>query len=332
MSGPRLKAEALIWRNRGARSRLNGTTVVFLSLIAVAAILFLERRLPAVLHWLQPRAPWGGVLAAFFSAVGVAQRRALKRTQFSRSWLAALPVRTATSRWEAFLIETSPAAVAIAALSVLAALVLPMPAFEPSVKLSAIFAVWAYLGGGVLAGVALSFLIPLPKPVDLPPGSRYVPKPKIIRAAVIRPSLQSLGGWPIRQMFAWAQPKVVARALIPVLVMMPLGTKADDAMIAIALFGVLFAMALLSGAVISVSRAARRWLAPVPLRPSALTRALLLPAWGLIAAGGVMEALLLMVFNVSFRVSAIAGAATALVGSVALALALFWSMQRRRVP
>jgi hypothetical protein len=333
MSGPRLAAETLIWRNRGARNKLDKAAIAFLSLIAAAAILILERRSLPALHWLQANALWGGVLAAFFSAVGVAQRRALKRTQFSRSWLAALPVRTGTARREAFFIETLPAAAAIATLCVLAALASLLPAFDPSLKFSAIFLVWAYLCGGVLLGVALSFLIPVPKPMDLPPGSRYVPKPKIIRAALIRPSLLSLGGWPIRQMFAWAQPKVVARALIPVLVMMPLGTKADDAMIAIALFGVLFAMVLLSGAVISVSRAAVRWLAPAPVRESALIRAVLLPASGLIAAGGVMEVLLLMVFNVSFRTSAIVGAITALMGCMTLAVALLWRMRPgRRVP
>jgi hypothetical protein len=332
MNGPRLAAETLIWRNRGARIRLSRTAIACLSLITLAAILFIERRSFTVLQWLQPQAPWCAVLAAFFTAVGVAQRRAVKRTQFLRSWLAAVPVAAARARWEAFLIETLPAGVAAVALCVLAGLAALTPASDSSAKFSTIFMVWAYLALGVLSGVALSFLIPVPKPVDLPPGSRYVPKLKVVRAVPVQPSLLSLGGWPVRQMFAWAQPKVVARAVIPVLVMMPMGTKADDAMIAIALFGVLFAMVLLSSAVISVSRAARRWLAPAPIRTSTLTRAFLLPACGLIAAGSAMEALLLMVFNVSFRVSAAVGTISALVGCTALAVALLWSMRPRRVP
>ena len=59
------------------------------------------------------------------------------------------------------------------------------------------------------------------------------------------PRLSALGSWPVRQMFAWAQPKIVARAMIPILVMMPLGTTADAAMVVIALFGVVGALLLI---------------------------------------------------------------------------------------
>jgi hypothetical protein len=133
-------------------------------------------------------------------------------------------------------------------------------------------------------------------------------------------------------MFAWAQPKVVARALIPVLVMMPLGTKADEAMIAIALFGLLFAMSLLSSAVISVGRAAQRWLAPMPVRQAAVLRAILLPVWSVIAAASVIAALLLRVFNVSYRVSAMVGALAAVIGCALTAIALIWNTRARRAP
>jgi hypothetical protein len=331
MSGPRLAAEALMWRNRSARIRVNGILISVALLIGLLTVLVAARQ-PVTLfaQWLRSHGLWCADLAALFSALGVAQRRALQRKQFLRSWLAAVPVRAMTARWEAFLIETLPASIAVAALCLLAALLSLTLAFSTQPNFTAIFVVWGYFTAGVVSGVALSFLIPMPKPVDLPPGSRYVPKLRTHRAAGIRPSLSSLGRWPIRQMFAWAQPKVVARVLIPVLVMMPLGTRADDAMIAVALFVVLFAMTLLSSAVISVSRAAQRWLAPVPVRRAAIIRAFLLPACGMITAASVIEALLLLVFNVSYRTSATVTAIAALTGSVTIAAALMWNTRPRR--
>jgi hypothetical protein len=333
MSGPRLTAEALTWRTRSSRFGIKEAIIALLILMGLFAALAIERQsLAGWLQWLRSNGAACAGFAAFFSALGIAQRRNLLRGQFPRSWLAAVPVRPATARWEAFLIESLPAGTAVAAFSLLAALLSLTLAFAPNPHLTSILAVWAYLSGGVAGGVALSFLIPRPRPVDCPPGSRYVPKAKINRAAIIRPSLSALGRWPIRQMFAWAQPKLVARALIPVLVMMPLGTKADDAMIAIALFGVLFAMTLLTSAVFSVSRAAQRWLAPVPLRQAAIVRAFLLPACGVIAAASVVAALLLLVFNVSYRVSTTVAAISALAGCTAIAIALLLNTRPRRRP
>jgi hypothetical protein len=331
MSGPRLSAEVLIWRNRRARSQFNQAIIALLVSLGLTAVLIAEREsLARCVQWLFSHRQGCAGLAVFFGAVGVAQRRALQRTRFPRSWLAAVPVRTATARWEAFLIDTLPAVVAVLGLCGFALLVSLALAFQPTLSLKTIFALWAYLSGGIACGVALSFLIPVPKPVDLPPGSRYVPKPRVDRAAAIRPSLRGLGWWPIRQMFAWAQPKVVARALVPVLVMMPLGTRADDAMIAMGLFAVLLAMALLSGAVISVSRDAQRWLSPAPVRRVALIRALLLPAWGVIAAASVIGALLLLVFDVSYRLSAAVAAIAAVTDCAAIAIALLWNLRPRR--
>jgi hypothetical protein len=103
-------------------------------------------------------------------------------------------------------------------------------------------------------------------------------------------------------------------------------------MIAMGLFGVLLAMVLLSGAVISVSRNARRWLAPVPVRRAAIIRAILLPAWGVIAAASVTGALLLLVFDVSYRLSAAVAAIAAVTDCAAIAIALLWNLRPRRGP
>jgi hypothetical protein len=263
-------------------------------------------------------------LAAVFSALTVARRRVLKRAQLMRSWLAAVPVRSATARWEALLIETFPASATLIAIAVLA-----LFAAVASAQPGAVVALWANLSDGVILGVFVGYLIPAPKPVDLPPGSRYVPHREFRNAAPIRSSLKALGQWPIRQMFAWAQPKAVARATIPILVMMPLGTMADTAMVAIALFGVIGALLLLWSAVISVSGLAARWLAPLPVRPGAVVRAILLPACAFIAGASAMETLLLVVFDISYRSAVTAGASTAVIGCLLFSGALLWNVWPR---
>lgn len=137
---------------------------------------------------------------------------------------------------------------AIAAIGVLASVSTSyalVVALSRSGKIALPFTVAAYLSGGIALGVIGSFLVPQPKPVDLPPGSRCVPHRKVRRAARIRPSFGALGLWPIRQALAWAQPKIVARATIPILLSMGLGTTADVALIVIALSGVIGALLFL---------------------------------------------------------------------------------------
>jgi hypothetical protein len=173
-----------------------------------------------------------------------------------------------------------------------------------------------------------SFLIRQPKPVDLPPGSRYVPHAKSRRAAKIRPTLSALGSWPIRQAFAWAQPKVVSRAIIPILVMMPLGTTADTAMVVIGMSGIIGVLLLVWLGVMSAGRLARRWLAPLPVRSGEVIRAFLLPVCAVIVAASAIEALLLLVLNASYRSAAEVGAWTAVVGCVTVSGGLIWTCRQ----
>lgn len=238
--------------------------------------------------------------------------------------MAAVPVSASIARWESLLIDTFPAIVAIGLLTIAAIAYTLVRLFAKRAEIFAPFALCAYLCCGIALGVIGSFLVPRPKPQDLPPGSRYVPHQKLQRTAKLRPSLSALGSWPIRQAFAWAQPKIVSRAIIPILVMMPLGTTADAAMAAIALFGMLGVLLLICSAVISASRFARQWVAPVPARPSDAIRAFLPPACAVMVAAGAIEALLLLAFNVSYRVSAEVGACTAVLGCLTASGGLLW--------
>jgi hypothetical protein len=294
----------LVRRNQNARSKAR---IVFASLCigAVVALLWREREASAqAVGWLHLHRLVCAGIAAIASAVLVARRRALKRAEFARSWLAAVPIKSGTARWESLAIETLPASATIVALSVVTMIAPPSPAR---------WAVWLYLSAGLSVGVLASYLIPAPKAVDLPPGSRYVPHTRVRRAARILPALTALGQWPVRQMFAWIQPKMVARAAIPILVMMPMGTTADTAMVVIAMFGVAGALLLCVSAAIAVSRLARRWLAPLPMRLRAAMRAFLLPTIEVILGASIIEALLLLVLGASYRTSAAAAIGTAAV-------------------
>jgi hypothetical protein len=241
----------------------------------------------------------------------------LKREEFARSWLAAVPVRSRTARWEALIIETLPATAALVALTALGLGLGLVFAIAGGVHSGPLLAVWATLGAGVAIGVAVGYAMPTPKPVDSPPGSRYVPHHKANRAAKIRPSLAALGAWPVRQMFAWAPPKMVARATLPILVMMPMGTTADVAMGVIAVFGVNGVLVLLCMAALRLSHLVRRWMAPLPVRAGVVTRAFLLPTFGVMVGASAVEVLLLVAFGVSYHISAIAGLGTAVIGCLA---------------
>jgi hypothetical protein len=318
-------------RNRTLQSKVR---IVFALLCIGAAIALSwgEREaLAKIVEWLYVHRLVCGGIAAVASAVVVARRRALKRAEFAKSWLAAVPVRPATARWEALAIETLPASTAIAALTAIATAAAAALVFVPHAPNTSLWTAWLYLSLSVGLGVLMSYLIPAPKAVDLPPGSRYVPHTRPKRAARIQPSLRPLGHWPVRQMFAWIQPKMVARATIPILVMIPMGTTADTAMVVIAMCGVAAALLLSWSAAIAVSRLAGRWLSPLPMR-GAEVRALLKPTLAVILGASILEALLLLVLGVAYRTSAAVALCAAAAGCLATIGGVHWGARSKRTP
>jgi hypothetical protein len=326
MAGPRLLAERLIRLNRSAAAKTRRRILAAAGYGAALALLWAEREWFAqAIDWLNLHSLICGGLAAMASAVQVARRRALTRVQFARSWLAAVPI-PASARWEALWIESFPATAALIALLIMGLSCALVFALSHASHGGTVLAVWGTLSIGVAVGAAAGHALPAPKPADLPPGSRYVPHQKSRRAAKIRPSLSALGAWPVRQMFAWAQPKVVARTTVPIMVMLPLGTTADRAMSVLAVAAVSGALVLLCVAVVSISRHIWRWTAPLPLRTDSAMRAMLLPTLGVMIGASSLESLLLLTFDVSYRPAAAAGLATAVIGCLA---ALIGTQTRR---
>ena len=268
-------------------------------------------------------------MALIASAIAIARRRVRQRADHARSWLAALPVKPKIARWETLLIEMYPAAVAVVALTGVFVAVAILAAFMPVSRGAPALPVWATMSGGVILGAILSYLIPDPKPADLPPGSRYVPHGRSTRTSLLRPSLKALGVWPLRLMFARAQPALVARAILPILVMMPIGTSAAAALGIIAIYAVAGALLLLIPAVISVSGLGNIWMAPLPVRGSSMALAVLIPSLVAILGASAAEGLFLFVIGVSLRAAALAGLCIACVGcSVTIAVAN-WRMRAR---
>jgi hypothetical protein len=138
----------------------------------------------------------------------------------------------------------------------------------------------------------------------------------------LRPSLKALAFWPVRLMFARAQPKLVARAILPVLVLMPIGTSAATALCVIALYVVAGVLSLLIPAAISVSVSVRAWLAPLPVRMSRVMRMVVIPTIGIVAGASAAEGLLLFAMGASLRASFVSGLCMAVIGGVATLAAL----------
>jgi hypothetical protein len=328
VAGPRLTAALLIRANQSAAGKIRRRVIAVAAYALMMALLWAGREwLGGAIEWLRLHSVVCAGLAAVSTAMQVARRRVLKRAEFARSWLAAVPI-AASVRSEALMIETFPAAAALVLLLLMTLSCGVILAVSHSGSGGSLLPLWAAMSAGVAVGAIFSYAIPAPKPAEPPPGSRYVPHQKSKRAAKFRPSLAALGAWPVRQMFAWAQPKIVARATVPILVMMPMGTTADQAMSAVAAFAVTGFLVLLWTAAVSLSRRVCRWMAPLPVRAGTLMRAFLLPTMGVMAGASAVESLLLLTFDVPYRTAAAVGIVTALAGCLATSGSWLWQVRR----
>ncbi len=265
-------------------------------------------------------------IAAFVACVLVARRRSLKRTQASRSWTAALPVQPSIAAWEALLIEVAPALVMAGAVIVAFAIA--------SLWVAAAIFTGLEITAGIVVGTLVSYCMPAPKAVVLSPGSRYVPHRRGVQAPVPQGSLSALGTWPLRQMFASARPKAVARATLPMLLIMPMGATADSAMLILAILGVTGALLLLVSSTMAVGAWAARWVQPLPLSDGVLLRVLLGRALTVIFCAAVVAGWLLWVMGTPVVRSGIIGALTAaassLIAVVGCRLAILRTLKGRR--
>jgi hypothetical protein len=303
---PRLMAGYLAWRNRRrlhSRRRLLLAAALLAAWAIIAALLIATAQpaTAAALAWMYRHQFLLAGLAACTTAALVARRHAAQRSEAARSWLAALPVRPAAARWEALAIAAAPALGAICVVAAAGGTAWVWTQFAADSAPGALASTCLAVTAGVVVGAMTGCLVPAPKPIELPPGSRYVPRPRVPGARPPAPSLSALGQWPVRRMFASARPKAVSRAVLPILLAIPLGSTADAAMLEIALCAVLGAVLLLVAAIIRVSKESCRWLQPLPLPRTLLVRRLLIRPLALIAAAALIAAWLLWVMTYTGR-------------------------------
>jgi hypothetical protein len=248
-------------------------------------------------EWLERHTVFWAAMSALVSGVLVSRRRALNQLAAARSWAAALPVDRSTAEWQAIALESGPAlgmacllAAAFGTLCLLAIAGAGIPA--PIIP-------WAATTAGVLLGAAFAHWRPAAKPSESYEGSRYVPHRRRVLTPVPTGSLAALGAWPVRQMFASARPKTVARATLPILLAAPAGSKAADAMLALGLLTAACALVLLAASALSVCRKASRWLGPLPLESGPFARTTLTPALASMAVGACIGGWLLWVMGLS---------------------------------
>lgn len=338
-NAPRLMVAYLVWVNRGrgkAQRHLLLVVGLIIVWVIIVALLFSNTRAASAsaLAWMYGHRVFLAGLAACVTATLVSRRRALKRIEAARSWLAALPVRRAIARWEALAIETAPALGAICIVSAVFCTVWAMAIFATGLSPTELASTWFAITAGMAVGALVSYLVPAPKATELPPGSRYVPHRRVVGAASPAPSLSALGRWPVRQMFASARPKAVTRAVIPILLLIPLGSTADVAMLVIAMFAVLGAVLLLVSAIIRVSKASCRWLQPLPLRSVILARHLLARPLVVIAVAALIAAWLVWVMGApaahSLRYGALLMILSSFVAVVGTIAAMYRTKKGRR--
>jgi hypothetical protein len=303
---PRLLVGYLECVNGKHGASLRWYVVVLAILGVVTTAFFWEQRemVAACVEWLQRHIGLFTGLAALTSAVTVARRRVRKGIEARRSWLAALPVHPTAARWEAVAIEVAPVGALLIGLAVVFGPTSVVFAFARGQSWIAVLTVWLGLILGAGLGVVVSYAIPARKRIASAPGSRYVPHKQGVSAAAPRPSLAPLGIWPIRQMFASAQPKAMARAALPILLCIPVGSSAGSALVLVASFAIIGMLLLLVSSAISVSAVGRRWLAPLPLTGAVTARALLIPSLTVLAVLNAIGASLLWIGGLSARLAA----------------------------
>ncbi len=327
--GPRLMTASLMRRNRTGPIRRRWRVAAGIAAMVVALVFAFQPACADAAAWLQRHLWLASAMVAFITAIAVARHRTATRAEFKKSWLSALPVRPSMARREALQLEQFPALAG--ALVVTAVVVLTEIAF---LARSARFAEglvisWCWLMGAFLVGAIVSYAIREPRPVEAPPGSRYVPKGQSMRGRPLRPSLSALGQWPVRRMFASAQPKLVARALMPVLLSIGIQSKADAAMVVIGLFAATGALALLIPSVLAVSTAARRWLAPLPLSFRTLLHALSGRAVAAVAGISAFAGFLLTLMDVSTGRSARLAVSAGLMSAAAIVMGIAWRLRAK---
>lgn len=297
---PVLLTAYLVLVNRGRRRGRRGlSAAIALSIAWMAAVSICVRadRATAIstLAWLRRHDLFWAAISAIVAGLLVSRRRALNQIAASRSWTAALPVAHSTFKWQAIAVASVPALVFACILAAMFGSLSLISLFDAGIAAPMI--TWAATTGGVVLGAGLSYLLPSARQEEIYESSRYVPHRRRAETPIPIGSLSALGTWPVRQMLGSARPKTISRAMIPILLSVPLGSTAADVMLAIGLLTAIGALVLLIAAAISVSAKAFRWLKPLPIGSGLLARRTLPPSLAFMFCATAIESWLIWVLG-----------------------------------
>jgi hypothetical protein len=320
---PVLLTAYLAWGNRGrrrGRRELSAALALSIAWMAAVSIYVHADRAATIsmLVWLHRHDLFWSTIFAIVAGVLVSRRRTLNQIAASHSWTAALPMERSTVKWQAIAVESVPALLLACILAAIFGSLSLIALVDASIPAPII--TWAATTGGVALGAGLSYLLPPARQEEIFESSRYVPHRRRAQTPIPTGSLSALGSWPVRQMFASARPKTIARAMIPVLLSVPLGSTAADVMLAIGFLTAIGVLVLLVAAAISVSAKASRWLKPLPLDSGLLARRTLIPALAFMFCTTAIESWLIWVIG-SPVVRSIATGVLTLVASMIVAVA-----------
>lgn len=316
---PVLLTAYLVWRNRARARRgidLFAALALFIAWVAAASVYVRTDAAAAVstLAWLHQHALFWSTVLVIVSAVLVSRRRALTRSEAPRAWTTALPIAQSAARWQAIAGDSLPAIWLAAILAATFGGFSLAAAFGGGTTAPII--TWAATTGDVVLGAALGYLLRPATKDEIYEASRYVPHRRRAETPIPTGSLAALGSWPVRQLFASARPKSLARVTVPLLLAVPMGSQAADVMVTMGLLTALGAVFALVAAVISVSASASRWLKPLPLDSLLLARRTLGPALGSMLVAAAFETWLIWVLGSSVSRSVAEGILTLAAGVI----------------
>ena len=234
------------------------------AMVGTTSLVWIHRpRVAAAFNALQDQTLMIALLVGIVAAVAVAHQRSVHMARAAHSWLAALPTSPRARRAELLTLQLAPVITALVLVSgfcLIAGATLAIAGLPTGPDIVA----WRSVLLGTVLGAAVGLAVPLPKLEVLDPSSRYVPH-RAMHGRRPVPSIAALKIWPIRRMFAMLRPKTLSRAMLPVLLAVPLGTTGAAAMVWIAQLGAVTALVLLAMSVVDVTQKARQWLKPLPL-------------------------------------------------------------------
>jgi hypothetical protein len=257
-SRPQLHAAWIASRNRRASLGPRAVGAIIAGATTAAAlVVLLFRSWPTLIAALGSQLLLTGVPVAVSSSLWVQRARAAWTARYAGDWLSTLPV------------SRRRIGVAIAVRAFLAPLLLiggvlllaPLLAVAAPAARTATWQLVLGIVGAIAGGALLGWWLPrrLPQPAAAISTQLGLARPARVAA------LGGLTGWATIQARAWLPPRTIARLIVPVMLLLPMGTSGNLAVAIGASWTLALYLFVLLRATVLVAREAAAWLRPTPV-------------------------------------------------------------------